>query len=207
MIATVTRSGERETDAAEARDGRILRTERSRARMVEAFYELVGEGVLQPTAQQVAERAGVGIRTVFRHFNEMDSLFAEVDARLREQVAPYLVRCAPEGTVVERAAELVAHRAEAFERFAPYMRATRIHRSRSPFLRRGYAAFVRRQRAALLECLPELEDASQDLADAIEVATSFELWDRLRGDQRLGAARTRAAMERAVLALVEQLED
>ena len=56
------------------RDGRALRSERSRRPIVEALFALVGEGVLQPTAQQVADRAGVGIRTVFRHFEDMDAL-------------------------------------------------------------------------------------------------------------------------------------
>ena len=46
-------------------DGRLRRGERSREAIVAALFELVGEGVLQPTAQQVAERAGVGIRSVF----------------------------------------------------------------------------------------------------------------------------------------------
>ncbi|HEM46810.1 MAG TPA: TetR family transcriptional regulator, partial [Alphaproteobacteria bacterium] len=184
----------------EIRDGRIRRTERSRAKMVKAFFELVGEGVLQPTAQQVAERAGVGIRTVFRHFSEMDRLFAEIDAMVREQIEPHLVRRTGEGAVADRAVALVHDRAALFERFAPYMRATRISRLRSEFLRRTFAEFVRRQRAALLEALPELAGAPADLQDAFEVATSFETWDRLRTDQRLGAARTRAAMERTVLA-------
>jgi AcrR family transcriptional regulator len=56
--------------------------------MVQALIDLVGEGVLQPTAQQVAARAKVGIRTVFRHFSDMDSLFAEIDERVRAQALP-----------------------------------------------------------------------------------------------------------------------
>ena len=38
-------------------------------------------------------------------------------------------------------------------------------------------------------------------------ATSFEAWDRLRSDQRLGRARASAAMQAAVLALVGTLDD
>ena len=57
-------------------DGRVQRSQRSRQAMVQALFDLVGSGVLQPTAQQVARRAKVGIRTVFRHFSDMDSLLA-----------------------------------------------------------------------------------------------------------------------------------
>ena len=56
-------------------DGRLLRSERSRHLIVEAMIELIDEGVLTPTAQQVAKRANVGIRSVFRHFDDMDSIF------------------------------------------------------------------------------------------------------------------------------------
>ena len=48
-------------------DGRIQRSERSRETIVQAMLDLIGEGTLSPTAQQVAVRADVGVRTVFRH--------------------------------------------------------------------------------------------------------------------------------------------
>jgi AcrR family transcriptional regulator len=189
-----------------ARDGRVLRTERSRAKMVKAFFDLVGEGFLQPTAQQVAERAEVGIRTVFRHFSEMDTLFAEVDAMLREQVGSAFLECTVEGDLVERASSLVRNRSAVFERFAPYLRATRLYRQRSGFLDQQFTTFVKRQRRHLLAQLPELEHAPRELTDAIEVVTSFEAWDRLRADQRLGAARTTAALVKAVTVLIGELE-
>jgi AcrR family transcriptional regulator len=196
----------RNSEADGTADGRVLRTERSRAKMVKALFDLVGEGILQPTAQQVAERAGVGIRTVFRHFSEMDTLFAEVDAMLRDQVGTAFLECTVEGGLVERATALVRQRAAIYERFAPYLRATRIYRQRSGFLDRQFATFVKKQRSHLLAQLPELEQAPRELLDAIEVVTSFEAWDRLRADQRLGSARSTAALERAVSVLVGVLE-
>jgi len=195
----------RNNEAAGTADGRVLRTERSRAKMVKALFDLVGEGNLQPTAQQVAERAGVGIRTVFRHFSEMDSLFAEVDAMLRDQIASAFLDCTVDGGLVERATALVRQRSAVYERFAPYLRATRLYRRRSGFLDRQFATFVKRQRSHLLAQLPELEQAPRELVDAIEMVTSFEAWDRLRADQRLGAARATAAVERAVGVLVGDL--
>ena len=39
-------------------------------------------GALVPTAQQIADRAGVGIRSFFRHFADMDSLFLAADELL-----------------------------------------------------------------------------------------------------------------------------
>ncbi len=69
-----------------ATDGRIQRSERSRTSIVQAILELIGEGSLSPTAQQVAERADVGVRTVFRHFSDMETLFATMNDRLVAEV-------------------------------------------------------------------------------------------------------------------------
>ena len=60
-----------EIDNTESLDGRRQRSARSRAAIIEASFELMQEGVLAPTAQQIAERAGVGIRSFFRHFEDM----------------------------------------------------------------------------------------------------------------------------------------
>jgi len=64
-------------------DGRALRGARNRERIVEALLELVREGELLPTAEQVSQRAGVGTRTVFRHFDDMESLNSEVQAAIK----------------------------------------------------------------------------------------------------------------------------
>jgi AcrR family transcriptional regulator len=182
-------------------DGRLRRGERSREAIVAALFELVGEGVLQPTAQQVAERAGVGIRSVFRHFDDMDSLFATMDARLRDDAWPIL-REAPEGSLRERARALVQRRARLFERVAPYKRSANVQRWRSEFLRSRHLLLVRELRADLLRSLPELADAPAEALDAVDLITSFEAWDRLRADQRLSRERAEATLERAVLALL-----
>ena len=98
----------------------------------------------------------------------------------------------------------MADRAALFERVAPYKRASNLKRGRSPFLADQHRKLVRQLRARLLRWLPELRDAPADLVEALDQATSFEAWDRLRSDQRLGRPRARAAMERAVKASGER---
>jgi len=62
-------------------DGRRQRSDRSRRRIIEALFDLIGEGNMTPSAVGVAERANVGLRTVFRHFEDMDSIYDEMTAR------------------------------------------------------------------------------------------------------------------------------
>jgi AcrR family transcriptional regulator len=188
-----------------ASDGRVQRSQRSGHAIVEALMELVGDGVIEPTAQQVAARANVGIRTVFRRFSAMESLFAEMDTRLQAEAVPLLLGGQPNGTLVERARGLVQQRVALFDRIAPYKRSGNLKRWRSPFLRDRHALLVRGLRADLLRWLPELRRTPAAIVDALDLATSFEAWDRLRSEQRLSSARAQAAVERTVLALVKEL--
>jgi len=184
-------------------DGRLRRGERSREAIVAALFELVGEGVLQPTAQQVAERAEVGIRSVFRHFDDMDSLFATMDERLSADAVPILREATTGGSLHERARALVQRRARLFERIGPYKRSANVQRWRSNFLRARHASLLRDLRADLLRSLPELADAAPETLEASDLLTSFEAWDRLRTDQRLSRERAEAALENALLALLD----
>ena len=189
-------------------DGRVLRSERSREIIESALYELVGEGNLEPTAQQVAERADVGIRTVFRLFSDMEALYATLDAQLLAELTPMLRDGPPPDTGLrERAVALVCDRAALFERIAPYKRSSNLKRRRSPYLTEQHRKLVRELRARLLRWLPELRDAPDEITEALDQATSFEAWDRLRSDQRLGRPRARAAMECTVRALVDRVEE
>jgi len=186
-------------------DGRARRAERSGQAILEALVGLVGEGVLEPTAQQVAARARVGIRTVFRRFSDMESLLAEMGARVEAESLPLLFDGRPRGDITERARHLVRQRATFFERIAPYKRAGNLRRWRSAVVRDRHARLVRTLRADLLRWVPELRRAPSAVADALELATSFEAWDRLRTEQRLARERAQAAVERAVLGLVGEL--
>jgi len=188
-----------------ASDGRVRRSQRSGHAIVAALMELVGEGVLEPTAQQVAARAKVGIRTVFRRFSDMESLFAEMDARLQAEALPLLLGGRRKGTLAQRARALVEQRVVLFERIAPFKRSGNLKRWRSPFLRDRHALLVRGLRADLLRWLPEMRRAPAAIIDALDLITSFEAWDRLRSEQFLNSTRAQAAVEQMVLTLVTQL--
>lgn len=186
-------------------DGRVRRGARNREAIVGALFDLVGEGELQPTAEQVAERAGVQVRTVFRHFEDMASLHAEMSSRLKAQIRPVFEDVLRTGSLADRARSLVQARALIFERIAPYKRAANTHRWRLEHLQRDHESMVRETRKDLLDTFPELENASASAVAALDLVSSFEAWDRLRSDQRLGIERARAVMETAVFSLLGTL--
>jgi len=187
--------------AAALHDGRVRRRARNREAIVAALGAILEAGNLEPTADQVAERAGVQARTLFRHFPDMASLHAELSSRLRAELVPLFEAVPTTGAPAERVRRLVAARAVAFERIAPFKRAGNALRWRLRFLQEHHARMVRDLRRHLVMVLPELAERPTPLA-ALELATSFEAWDRLRAEQRLGPERAREAMEYAALAVV-----
>ncbi|MFI5316617.1 MAG: TetR/AcrR family transcriptional regulator [Myxococcota bacterium] len=186
-------------------DGRARRRERSRDAIVNALHALIGEGVVQPTAQQVAERASVGLRSVFRHFADMDSLYAEVGARVQDAALPLLRDPPSSGSVEARALEMVEHRSAFFEEIAHYKRAGNLARRRSVYLQRQHSRLVRDLRERLLRGLPELARAPEILTESLDLVLSFDAWDRLRVDQKLSRERATAALRGAVRALLAEL--
>ena len=63
-------------------DGRLHRSMATRRKIVTALETLIRAGTLSPTAEQVAVQAQVGLRTVFRHFDDMETLYREISVCL-----------------------------------------------------------------------------------------------------------------------------
>lgn len=161
-------------------DGRRQRSHTSRARIINAAMELCEDGILVSTAQEIADKAEVSLRTVFRHFNDMETVFREMDQLLYARFTPLFVKGTPDGTLEERIEGLLARRAEIYDGLGPYMRSTIAQLWKYPGLAANYAKLVRDIQRDLLIWLPELKKQSPSTQLAIEALTSFETWDRLR---------------------------
>ncbi len=166
-------------------DGRRRRSERSRQAIIDAMLKLVEEGVLVPTAQQVSERAGVGIRSVFRHFSDMESLFATADTIIREQHQGLFVGGDRAGTFDERLLHAVEQHALVYEAIGNHLLTTKAQLWRYSILREQYARAQRQLRRGLDDWLPELQALGGDEREMVDAVASFEHWNRLREHQGL----------------------
>ena len=84
-------------------DGRRVRGADNRKRIVDALLKLVEGGAVSPSAEQVAGEAGVGLRTVFRHFSDMDSLYREISERMTAEIKPIIEQpCVSVFELIER---------------------------------------------------------------------------------------------------------
>ena len=183
------------------RDGRRRRSADSKRRIVEAMLELVREGAVSPSADDVAARAGVGRRTVFRLFSDMEGIYREMQAIMRDRVAP--VRAIPLSgdTPAARLDALIDRRVRLFEELMPVSVAASVHRHRSPQLQADHAAIQAELRAILFDVLGDTALPDPLDREALDAALSINLWIRLRMEQKLDVAASSAILHRLAAAV------
>src|SRR5947207_14168050 len=108
-------------------DGRTARAVRTREAIVDASIALVDEGDVRPTALRVAERAGVSVRSVFQHFEDLEGLYAAIANRLVERLSLVRVVVDPGLPLRERISEMAHGRARLLEVLTPIRRASAVH--------------------------------------------------------------------------------
>ena len=183
-------------------DGRRLRSERTRLAIIDAAVALQEEGVLIPTAQQISDRAGVLIRSFFRHFEDMEALFKVADDHIRESYESLFRGGDRTGTLAQRIDSAVAHRAHAFERVTNMMLGTKAQLWRYETLRTNYARSQRGLRKDLEAWLPELRDLTEVDCESIHASASFEMWHRLRSEQGLSFEASRTVVTSLLMVLL-----
>ncbi|MBX3428353.1 MAG: TetR family transcriptional regulator [Hyphomonadaceae bacterium] len=183
-------------------DGRRQRSDASRRKIAEAMLELLREGEVDPSADLVAERAGVGRRTVFRLFSDMEGVFREMHAIMTAQLTPAFVRPFEATAWRARLGELIERRAKAFEQMLPIKTAADARRYSSNFLQEEHRKVTRLQREALRDILPASLSRG-DVLEALDLTLSFEAWRRLRYEQGLGVKQAQNILRQLVRALVD----
>lgn len=195
----------KKAQAADRTDGRRERSKSSRARIVAAMLDLVRRGDVAPSAARVADEAGVGLRTVFRHFDDMDSLYREMSETIEAQVMPIVVK--PFAGVDWRSDldDMVGRRTEVFEAILPFRLSANIKRYQSAFLMADYARLTQLETQLVMAILPDHVRADRTGVAALCVALSFQSWRVLRHDQQLSPERAAEVLKRMVSAIAKDL--
>jgi len=187
------------TSVTQLHDGRRLRSERSRKAMIDAALELIEDGNYAPTAKQISARAGVGIRSFFRQFEDMDQFFAAVD---EQTVGSFWERFLHEGdrdgALTERLDSIVATYGKAFEDHRSLLLATKSLRWSSRVLKENYERYQQISRANKEHWLPEIRQLPLDERELADAYLSFEMWHRLRDIQGLSCESTETLILKAL---------
>ena len=175
-------------------DGHRKRVLETRGRIVAAAIELMREENINPTAEQIAVRANIGRRTVFRHFKNMEGLIQLITLELAKPlaIAPVALKSSDwQGQIYE----MMNRRLAMFELFMPFQRASEAHRHSSPTLQAVYNAYVSTMRSRLIRPLPPEISNQQPLLEAIDVALSIEVSQTLLVKQNLSVAASSPVVE------------
>lgn len=172
--------------------------ERIVAAAVQASRDLL---TLEVTLEQVADRAGVSVQTVLRHFGSREGLFDAALAAARAEVTAE--RWAPAGDARAAVRAVIDHY-EARGEFALFLLG---QEGADPRVRRLTADGRAAHRQWTRECFaPQLAAlASQERAavtDLLGVATDVYTWALLRRDRALSREHTEARMLRLVEAVL-----
>ncbi len=188
-------------------DGRTARGQRTRRSVVDALLSLQEDGDLEPTAQRVAARAGVALRTVFGHFSDMETLWAEAGQRELEKILALADAVPPDLPLDERIDRFARSRARVLDALLPVARAARLREHSSPQLMRNRELFIglgddevdvvfARELAGL--------DAGERAAvrTAVYVAAGAPTWELLRHDRGLSVEQATEQLRRTVRRVV-----
>ena len=180
------------------------RAARTRLKITDAFRALVYEGSGSPRMRDVAQRAGVSLRTVFHHFHDVETLYEEVIRILELQVSRLIEAQDTRCPLHARVRRLVTQRCAVYRTIAPLRRAVLA----SPEVRSSpsIAAYKRRldyvlSRNASETLSPELRRAADRYGslERITAVTSYEMWSHLSSVQRLSPSRVERHMTIAVM--------
>jgi len=191
-------------DSGSELDGRNARRDRNRLSVLDTVLTLFREGNLRPRPEEVAERSGISLRSVYRYYSDPSELLRSAIVRHLEAVVPLLhFHAIGQGTFEDRLEGFIDHRLRLYEAIAPTARASRLaaadndaigdqYRRRQQTLR----GQVEAQFAPELDALPARRRRA--LTAAADALTQLETLDYFRLDAGLSRRETREHLRLAL---------
>ena len=190
-------------------DGRTARAARTRDAVAAALLDLLERGNLRPTARQVAEAAGVSLRSVFQHFDDLDTLFAEVADRQIRRLQALMPTPPSSAPFRERLDKFTQERCRILEAISPVRRAAVLQEPFSDIVAERLKWVREAAQAELAAAFaPELgrrrpEDRPELLA-ALDIASNWGTWEALRSQHGMSTEAASRTMTRMIEALLKE---
>lgn len=189
-------------------DGRTMRRTRNRTAVITALLDMIREGDLHPGAAEIADRAGVSHRSIFRYFDDLDDLVRTAINQAFQDAAPLSTIPDPGSKALDqRIAELVDARLPLFASVDGAMQLARMRAYSIPSIDEEIAVIAEQFRlqigehfATELALQPQHERAF--IVDAVLVLTSYDAYTIHTRLLASSADRIRAAWITALTALL-----
>ena len=189
-----------EVEEAPPRDGRAARALRTRQAVADALLHLFEEGELRPTSRMIAEKAGVSERTIFQHFEDLETLFCVSASRLGDRVFRNLDFISSEGPFEQRLTAYLDELVYLHETVSPVRKASRLHESFSPVLDRSLRSWREGLRKGIdLVFAGELGRVSEEKRPAVReglaLLAAWSSWENMRAHSGLSLEEARSVLE------------
>ena len=188
-------------------DRRRMRTERGRDLVVDALLSFFAEGDPQPGVAKIAARAGVSERSVFRYFDDLESLAGAAIERQIARIAPVFRPPRPSGDLESRISALVDQRLRIYDATAVTTQAAERFAPHSPVIAEAFTfrrSVLHDQIAQLFadELAPMSGRVRYDVVDAVSAAASLETIRMLRTIAGHSRGRTATIVARTLRSLL-----
>lgn len=182
-------------------DGRRLRSQVSRERIIDAVVAIIDEGQVTLSAETVASRANVGLRSVFRHFGDMASLYTAVLDRIGKRYV-HLMRPYEATEWTGQLREALGRRLELYEGGLAYSRAAQMFRDGSNTMNMGPGVFNEMLRSRLESVVPAAARADTLWFEQLDLWLSLDCYASLRQRRDLSHQQAAEVMTAAVERLI-----
>ncbi len=186
-------------------DGRKLRASNSRKKIVNGMLSLVQVGDFAPSAEKVAAIANVGLRTVFRHFSDMEKLYREMIIEVQNRFMPEVAIPFKSKKWQQQLAEFMERKSVIYEKIMPYRVAAKFHKHHSSFMKEHLIKWHEIEKNILLKILPTKIAEDISLFNALLLSLSFDSWLQLRLDQGLTPKQAEEVKKKIITALLTDL--
>ena len=161
-------------------DGRILRSQKSQSIILDAIIKLINSGNYYPTAEEVAKESGIAIRTVFRQFDDMESLLMKVDESINNKLLYDEKIIKLDLPLLKRLELIIEERLYYYDKYENIMIATVTQLPKYKILQKKYPEYQKLLRKRTEKIIPELLNIKSNNQELVDASLSFGFYQRLK---------------------------
>ena len=161
-------------------DGRFARSKKTKDAIVRALLKLLRNTPF-PTAEQVAKESKIGLRTVYRQFKDMESIYLSLHEECMHSLGQIFNSDVDlDRPFNERVSFAIRERFTIYEKYETLFIATISNSARLPTLVNQVAESYQVMRERFIKIVPEIEDLSTIKSDLLFTRILFPSWFSLR---------------------------
>ena len=161
-------------------DGRFARSKKTKDAIVRALLKLLRNTPF-PTAEQVAKESKIGLRTVYRQFKDMESIYLSLHEECMHSLGQIFNSDIDlDRPFNERVSFAIRERFTIYEKYETLFIATISNSARLPTLVNQVAESYQVMRERFIKIVPEIENLSTIKSDLLFTRILFPSWFSLR---------------------------